>query len=80
MRHRKDNNKSEIVAAMRKRGYQVYIIERPLDLLVTDGRRTFLVEVKANHKSELTPAQVQFWDEWRGEKHRVTNVQEALSL
>ena len=79
MRHRKDNNREEIVAAMRKRGYQVEIIERPLDLLVTDGKRTFLVEVKAP-KGTYTPAQKDFIKLWRGEMYAVTNIEEALAL
>lgn len=46
MRHRSDGNKKDVVAALRKIGARVDVIERPVDLLVTYRRRIWAIEIK----------------------------------
>ena len=56
MRHRPDNSRNEIVKGLRKAGYRVEIIERPVDLLVgkqrwAKGYNWMLMEVKTPTKA-----------------------------
>lgn len=78
MRHRADVNKDEIVKALRKCGFQVEIIERPLDLLVANRERTFLLEVKGVD-GRLTKDQTEFLARWPGEWHIVRSVDQAMT-
>lgn len=53
MRHRSDNAKAEIVKGLRKCGYRVLIIERPVDLLVQVGKNYWrLLEVKNRKRND----------------------------
>lgn len=78
--HRSDDNQAEIVKALRKCGFQVEIIGRPVDLLVANRQRTFLLEIKNEQgKDETTTYQDEFFARWPGEWHIVKNVAQALA-
>jgi hypothetical protein len=36
------------------------------------------MEIKANIKKKLTPAQVKFWERWKGKVVRINSPDEAL--
>lgn len=65
-----DPNQPMIVGILRKRGFQVYHLGRPVDLLIAKDRRMALAEVKKPEarglKKEYTPSQKKFLSEWRG--------------
>ncbi len=67
---RVDKNQAQIVEALRKRGYQVFIVGHPVDLLIAKHGMDILVEVKdpkkKGHEDEYTPAQKKFLKEWQG--------------
>jgi len=81
VRHRSDNNQSEIVKALEKIGCTVYKMGRPVDLLVGYRARNFLLECK-NPKglNKLTPFQEKFIPKWRGQIRIVRSVDEALAV
>lgn len=75
-----DDNQADIVKALRKCGFQVEIIGKPLDLLVANRARTFLLEVKnEDGKDELTKDQLDFLARWPGEWHIVKTETQALT-
>ena len=80
MRARKvDENQAEIMAALRKVGASVYVIEEPVDLLVGFRRRTIAMEVKNPKKSwKLTPQQEVFFRDFKGEAYIVESVDQAI--
>lgn len=57
-RHQKDENEDDIVKAFKKAGAEVFIIDRPFDLLVAYHGELVLVEVKT-HKGKLSETQKQ---------------------
>ena len=75
---RTDANQKEIIEAMERLTAQVEVIHKPLDLLVNFRGRTLLIEVKTED-GVLSPAQKKFWDKWRGEKHIVRSIDEAIT-
>lgn len=86
---RKDANQSVIVEALRAIGATVKVMHTPLDLLVGYRGRNFLLEVKrARSKTskgrgtlaQLTPAQIKFVDEWRGQYAKVYTADEAIEV
>ncbi len=86
----KDANQAEIVEALEKIGCDVFVLDRPVDLLVGYRNQNFLIEVKLeerrNHEGKHTQLQKEFFGldkrhpekEWRGQKAVVHNIQEAL--
>lgn len=75
-----DDNQAEIVKALRKAGFKVEIIKKPVDLLVSNRKRTFLVEVKNEEgKNTLTKEQVDFFARWPGEWHIVRSPEQAVA-
>ena len=79
-----DGNQTDIADAFRKAGAAVYCTHRVgggfPDLLVLHRGVTALVEVKTA-TGTLTPAERQFFDEWRGGILRVIRTdEEALAL
>lgn len=60
-----DKNQKEIVEALRRLGASVFILDRPVDLLVGVFGRTGLIEVKMED-GELTSSQKKFLKDWRG--------------
>ena len=86
---RKDANQGAIVDALRKIGATVKVMHTPLDLLVGYRGRNYLLEVKhARNKtgkgrgelSQLTPAQIKFVNEWRGQYTKVYTPDEAIEV
>ena len=63
---RVDANQDAIVAALRAAGAYVWIIGLPVDLLVGYAGHTFLVEIKRDSRSRLTPLQRDFFENWTG--------------
>jgi hypothetical protein len=63
---RVDANQEQIVSALRGAGAYVWIIGRPVDLLVGYKGYTFLVEIKTDSKKRLTKLQADFFENWTG--------------
>lgn len=82
MRHRFDNNQGEIVAALRAVGCSVYLIQRPLDLLIYSPKKQsyFLADVKNPKGGKLTKAQKEFTSKWTGPWYLLESVDDALRL
>lgn len=77
---RTDNNQTDIVKALRAIGAKVYMIKKPVDLLVWCRGRTFLVEVKNPDGFDRdTPEQTDFKAAWPGELHTVRSPIEAVT-
>lgn len=79
---RKDANQSDVVDALRACGWSVWVMDQPCDLLIGKAGVNGLLEVKDGAKRpsarKLTPAQVEFNRDWRGQFTVVTSVQQAL--
>jgi hypothetical protein len=79
-----DANQPAIVDALERIGASVYILSKPLDLLVGYQGRNWLVEIKDGSKPpsarHLTPAQIDFCATWRGQWALVKDVAEAIDL
>jgi hypothetical protein len=79
---RKDANQTEVVDALRACGWSVWVMDQPCDLLIGKAGVNGLIEVKDGAKRpsarKLTPAQVEFNRDWRGQFTVVTSVQQAL--
>lgn len=81
MAKRVDANQAEIVAALRAAGCSVFCTHETAhgfpDLVVARDRRTILLEVKSPG-GKMTPGQLAFFDDWRGEVYVVRSVDDAL--
>lgn len=81
---RVDENQPDIVEALRKVGATVYIVGRPLDLLVGFRKKNWLLEVKDPDKPkadrQLTPFQKTFFDTWRGQRDKVETSEQAIKI
>lgn len=75
----RDANEAEIVAALRKAGATVYLLDKPCDLAVGKNKKNLLMEVKQPGK-RLNPKQQEFCDSWEGQFAVVHTVREALEL
>jgi hypothetical protein len=79
-----DANQTPIVSALRRHGALVYIIGKPLDLLVGFRGALLLIEVKDGKKPpsdrKLTPDQVEFMAAGWPATHVVKSVDEALEV
>jgi hypothetical protein len=80
-----DANQQEIVDGLRKFGAKVWIIGRPVDLLVLHRRKFYVMEIKdpAKPPSErrLTDAQVEFFTECGDAPVRIiTTLIEAIDF
>ena len=82
-RGRVDKNQSEIVSALRKAGRSVTVLSGQgtgfPDLVVGYQGRNYLLEVKAP-KGKITPEQVTFVEEWRGQMAIVRTAEHALEI
>ena len=78
---KRDENESEIVKALRAAGASVaHLSSKGIpDLLVSFRSKLFLMEVKMPGK-KLTPEQVKFHENWKGEIHIVRNIDEAIQI
>ena len=84
MRHygaKRDENEVEIVNALRAIGASVaHLSSKGIpDLLVSFKNKLFLMEVKKKN-GKLTPEQVKFHENWKGEIHIVRTVDEAIVI
>lgn len=82
---RKDGNHQLIVAALRKAGAFVYILDEPVDLLVGYQGSSYLLELKDGRRKpserRLTPSQQKFFDEWTGGPlAKIETIGEAFQL
>lgn len=74
-----DANQEAIVERLRECSVKVWVLGKPLDLLVCCRGVTSLVEVKnPDGKDEFTPDQVRFIEEWPGTIHIVRTPEEAV--
>ena len=82
MRHRKDLNQDDIVKALRRIGCTVYVIGRPLDLLVGYRGKNFVIDCKKPGftDKDLTPFQRKFREEWRGQRSFVDTPEAAIRV
>ena len=76
-KNRRDNNQVVIVKALRALGATVIPIEKPVDLLVGIAGVNILMEVKGE-KGKLTPAQVAFFEQYKGQCVVVRTVEDAV--
>ena len=80
---RKDGNQSDIVTALYAVGCSVWVMHQPCDLLIGRAGANYLLEIKdpakPPSKRKLTPAQVVFNRDWRGQFTVVTTVEEAYA-
>ena len=73
-----DANQSEIVRTLRAlAGVSVFVIGRPVDLLVGYRKVNYLLEVKMP-AAKLTPVQKRFFIDWKGDRAIVTTPHEAV--
>ncbi|WP_297923449.1 VRR-NUC domain-containing protein [uncultured Agitococcus sp.] len=79
-----DKNQAEIVDAFRKMGFSVQHLHTVgsgvPDLLIGRGGVNLLVEVKDGGKAKLTPEQIKWHDEWRGQVAIVRNIDDVVKL
>jgi hypothetical protein len=88
MAKRTDSNQKELVAIMRNLGASVLVLSEVgkgcPDLLLGVSGKNALVELKDGNKPpsqrKLTPAEQQFFDEWRGQVCIITTVAEVVTL
>ncbi len=81
MRHRSDLNQPDVITALKKIGATVYVIGRPVDLLVGYRSRNYLLEVKnLGGKNKKTPFQDEFIRDWRGQVRICHSAEEAIEL
>ena len=82
-RHRNDNNKADIIKALRKAGCIVSDMSQAgagfPDLLVQRGRTWTPIEVKGKG-AELTPAEQKWWAQTGGEPIIATTEADALRI
>ncbi len=81
---RVDANQPDIVKALRKVGATVFVIGRPVDLLVGYRNKNWIFEVKDPDQPawdrKLTSFQQTFFDEWRGQRDKIETAEEAIKI
>jgi len=81
MRHRTDANQKEIIKALEAIGCTVYLIGRPVDLLVGYRAKNYLLEVKnKDGLNKLTAFQKEWMPGWKGQVRIVHSVDDAIGL
>jgi Holliday junction resolvase len=79
-----DKNQSKIVDAFRRMGFSVQHLHTVgggvPDLLIGRSGFNFLVEVKDGDKAKLTPEQIKWHNEWRGQVAIVRNLDDVVKL
>ena len=64
-KNKRDANEGAIFATLRAHGLSVHALDTPADCIVGYGGQTWLVEIKGLN-GKLTPAQIEFYETWRG--------------
>ena len=77
---KRDLNEADLFAELRANGLSVYALDTPLDAVVGYGGRCYLVEIKNGPKAPLTPAQIKFIHDWRGQYVVLRSVADARSF
>jgi len=81
MRHRTDLNQPDIITALKRIGATVYVIGRPVDLLVGYRSHNYLLECKnLGGRNKKTPAQEDFFRDWKGQVRICHSAEEAIKL
>ena len=77
-----DDNQREIIDALEAIGCDVWVIGRPVDLLVGYRHHNFLIEVKVPGARPDPRQQEQrdFIKNWRGQVRQLDSVDEAIAL
>jgi len=82
--HRLDRNQEQIVHVLRAMGMSVLPLVSGADILVGFMRMNFLFEIKDGSKPTsqrmLTPTEVRFHAQWRGQIHTVLNAEEIIRI
>jgi hypothetical protein len=81
---RVDTNQPAVVKALRAIGCSIlytHQLKNCFDILVGYRGRTFLMEIKATEKDQLTAGEAEFQRTWRGSPyHIVYSVDQALAI
>lgn len=82
---RADGNQRDVIAALEKIGCSVYIVGRPVDLLVGFRHFNFLIECKTTEtrygrEDRGTDVQNDFIKSWKGQVRKVWTPEEAVEL
>ena len=76
---RRDANEAEIVSVLRDAGFQVWILDKPLDLLVAHKGEFRFLEVKKDKNSPFTDSEAAFFEDTIGyPRYRVETPEDAL--
>lgn len=79
---RVDSNQAPIVELLRARGFQVKIIGKPFDLLISRDKKMQYAEVKDPKKqgwaNEFTNAQKKFLRDWQGPEIAILRTHEDV--
>lgn len=82
-----DKNQPEIVECFRTLGFSVlhiHTLKNCADLIISRAGRTAVIEIKDGSKpksaQKLTTGELKFKNEWQGEYHIVTSVEEAIDI
>ena len=78
-RNKRDGNEKDIVDDLRARGFSVYRLDKPLDLLIGKHGKTWLAEVKMEGE-QLSGPQAAFFEEWRGNRLIFRSVQDVAEF
>ena len=73
----RDKNEKEIIEYFEKRGFSVYKLDQPVDLLLGYQKKNYLVEVKMPKKGRLTPNQKDFMEIWNGQFIVIDSIEQA---
>lgn len=80
IRAKRDANEESIVNTLKAHGFSVYHMDKPLDLLVGHGGRTYLVEIKNGHSAPFTDSQKAFLKVWTGQVTILCDVADTDSF
>ena len=74
--NKRDANEPEIVAQLKGHGFSVVYLNKPVDLLIGKGGKTWIAEVKMEGKP-LNANQQKFYSTWRGNHLVLRSTQDA---
>lgn len=74
---RRDENEPEIIEYFERRGFSVYRLDQPMDLLLGKHGKNWLIEVKMPKKGKLTEKQGEFIEVWRGQYEIISSIKLA---
>lgn len=81
---RTDANQQDIIDDLRKVGADVYVIKRPVDILVGYRNRCWVFEIKdpkqTKQNRQLTKFQETFFRNWRGQVDKIETSEQAIKI